>query len=281
MITGLDHVTVLARDHVGAVAAYETLLGVAPAWRWDGEGVVGAFFETANTGLEILAPAGEGAMRSRLDAHLAAYGEGLASLAFAVDDLDRAIRRAAQVGLEPAEIAPGLLHDRFSALERRWRRTRLADAACAGLKTFLLERQGGRAVPPPPAPDALGGVDHVVIRTAAPERALAHYGARLGLSLRMDRTNPSWGARLLFFRVGDLVVEIAHPLAGNEPGAADSLWGLTWRARDLDAAHTRLSAAGLALSEVRPGRKPGTRVFTVRSGALGVPTLVLSSMEDI
>jgi len=35
------------------------------------------------------------------------------------------------------------------------------------------------------------------------------------------------------------------------------------------------NAAGLDVAEVRLGRKPGTRVFTVRDKTCGVPTLVL------
>jgi hypothetical protein len=44
---------------------------------------------------------------------------------------------------------------------------------------------------------------------------------------------------------------------------------------DAEAARTRLAAAGLDVSEVRPGRKPGTRVLTLRDGTCGVPTLLL------
>ena len=33
--------------------------------------------------------------------------------------------------------------------------------------------------------------------------------------------------------------------------------------------------AGVDVSEVRTGRKPGTRVMTVRSGTCGVPTLLV------
>ena len=47
---------------------------------------------------------------------------------------------------------------------------------------------------------------------------------------------------------------------------------------------TALTAkAGFDVSEVRAGRKPGTKVFTVRSGVPGAPTLMLSAdaaMED-
>ena len=35
------------------------------------------------------------------------------------------------------------------------------------------------------------------------------------------------------------------------------------------------AAAGLDVSEVRAGRKPGTRVLTLRDGTCGVPTLLL------
>jgi hypothetical protein len=44
---------------------------------------------------------------------------------------------------------------------------------------------------------------------------------------------------------------------------------------DAEAARARLLAAGLDVSEVRAGRKPGTRVLTLRGGTCGVPTLLL------
>jgi hypothetical protein len=44
---------------------------------------------------------------------------------------------------------------------------------------------------------------------------------------------------------------------------------------DIDATHARLAQAGVDVSEVRTGRKPGTRVMTVRSGTCGVPTLLV------
>jgi hypothetical protein len=37
----------------------------------------------------------------------------------------------------------------------------------------------------------------------------------------------------------------------------------------------RLATAGFDVSEVRDGRKPGSRVFTVRSGVVGAPALVV------
>jgi catechol 2,3-dioxygenase-like lactoylglutathione lyase family enzyme len=119
------------------------------------------------------------------------------------------------------------------------------------------------------------GLDHVVIRTPDPERAAALYGARLGLDMRLDRSNPAWGARLMFFRCGDLIVELAHDLRTGVSAGPDRLWGLSWRTDEPSAAISRLRGAGLDVSEARPGRKPGTHVFTVRHGTCGVPTLML------
>jgi hypothetical protein len=57
------------------------------------------------------------------------------------------------------------------------------------------------------------------------------------------------------------------------------LWGLSWRVADIDAARARLAAAGLDVSEVRGGRKPGTRVMSVRDGTCGINTLLLERAE--
>ncbi len=93
--------------------------------------------------------------------------------------------------------------------------------------------------------------------------------------MRLDRSNPDWGSRLMFFRLGDLIVEVAHDLKAGVSAGPDSAWGLSWRVPDADAAQARLAGEGFDVSEVRTGRKPGTRVFTVRDAPSGIPTLVL------
>ena len=123
---------------------------------------------------------------------------------------------------------------------------------------------------------AVTGLDHVVIRTADPERAIALYAGRLGLSLRLDRSEPAWGARMLFFRCGDLIIEVVHDTKAGVGGGADRLWGLSWRVGNIEAAHARLQAAGIEVSDIRSGRRPGTRVFTVRNNTAGVPTLMIA-----
>jgi catechol 2,3-dioxygenase-like lactoylglutathione lyase family enzyme len=279
MITGLDHVVIAVRDLAAAVRAYETLLGRTTSWRADvsGGGAEIAVFRLANVSVELMAPSGAGDTADRLRAAIEKDGEGLVSLAFATLDADAAHRRLSRLGLEPEPIAGGHSVDRPSGARREWRRTRAATTSTHGVRIFLVESP---AAPPPAAPigmesAAVHGLDHVVIRTPDPERAAALYGARLGLDMRLDRANPAWGSRLMFFRCGDLVVELAHDLKGGVSSGPDRLWGLSWRVPDAHAAHARLAGAGLDVTEARPGRKPGTAVFTVRSGTCGVPTLML------
>lgn len=135
--------------------------------------------------------------------------------------------------------------------------------------------EGGR-----PAPRVDQGVaetvrlDHVVVVTGDPERAVADFGARVGLELRLDRQTDH-GFRGLFFRCGDAVVEVIAP--SEPPTGPDTFGGVAWRVADLDATRARLTQAGVELSEVREGRKPGTRVTTVRDPDLAVPTLLIAT----
>jgi catechol 2,3-dioxygenase-like lactoylglutathione lyase family enzyme len=277
IVHALDHVVVAVRELDAAVAVYRVLLGRAPAWRAEahGGGATVVTFALANVAVELIAPSGSGATAERLAAVLDAQGEGLASLAFATTDIERAHRRLARLGLEPEPITDGASTDAETGARRPWRRTRAA-AATHGVRLFFLHQAPLPASRPlVPEPAAVSGLDHVVIRTPDPERATALYGARLALDMRLDRSNPAWGARLLFFRCGDLIVEVAHDLRAGVGDGPDRLWGLSWRVPDAEAARARLRAAGLDVSEVRAGRKPGTRVLTLRDGTCGVPTLLL------
>jgi hypothetical protein len=44
---------------------------------------------------------------------------------------------------------------------------------------------------------------------------------------------------------------------------------------DIAKAHARMQAAGVEVSALRAGRRPGTRVFTAKSHTAGIPTLVI------
>lgn len=265
MITGLDHLVLVTADIGHAVASYETLFGFGPVGQREADGAATAFFALGNCGLELIAPSGPGAMGDRVRAALADGGERLTSLAFRVDNLDAFHRTLERRNLNPEPISTS----------PAGRRTRAQAPAGWGVKLFFLEREAPAA--PSRAGGAIAGLDHVVVTTKHPERACALYGARLGLDMALDRTNPQWGSRLIFFRCGDLVIEVSHSLKDGVGDDPDRLWGATWRVADIEAAHARMGAAGIAISEMRQGRKPGTRVFTVRDKTCGVPTLILEA----
>jgi catechol 2,3-dioxygenase-like lactoylglutathione lyase family enzyme len=272
MITGLDHIVLVTSDIAAGIAAYRTLLGRDPAWQAAAGGAASVLFSVGNTALELIAPAGEGHAGDRVRAALAEGGERLTSLAFRVEDIAAVHRRLERRGLAPEDVADGVSVDAVSGATRRWQRTR---ADRHGVRLFFLQPEGAAPVSTVVADAPMTGLDHVVVTTPDPERAAALYGARLGLDMALDRTNPQWGSRLMFFRCGDLILEVMHNLKDGVGAGPDRLWGLSWRVAEIAATRARLVAAGLNVSDLRTGRKPGTQVFTVRSGTCGVPTLVL------
>jgi catechol 2,3-dioxygenase-like lactoylglutathione lyase family enzyme len=237
VITGLHHVAVAVRSLAAGIAAVEAMLGRPCARQGDGF----AWFPLANTGPLLTCAADE--------------TPWVAGAGFAVGDAEAAARLVARRGLSATAGATPLGGP-------------AARFAPNGLDLSLV--QGGAGGGP-------GGIglDHLVIRTANPDRAVALFGGRLGLDLRLDRSTPEWGTRFLFFRCGDLVVEVTQKLGTPVSDAPDAFSGLALRAADMDAEHARLAAAGLPVSEMRKGRKPGTRIFTLRAPAALVPTVFI------
>jgi len=274
MISSLDHVVVLTGDIAAASAAYATLFARAPAWRNSGDGADRVLFTLDNTTLELMAPRGDDAAAQHVRSALATQGEGLASLCFRTVDIAKMQRRLDRLALKPEPIAEVESRDEASGAVLSWRRTRAATDATRGVRMFFLERAKERPLSVRTTPASITAMDHVVVSTADSERAAALYGARLGLDMALDRSHPDWG-RLMFFRCGDLIVEVTHKPGKAEADAPDRLRGICWRVADIDATHARLVAAGVDVSEVRTGRKPGTKVMTVRSGTCGVPTLLV------
>ncbi|MDX9996955.1 MAG: VOC family protein [Phenylobacterium sp.] len=203
---------------------------------WRGEE---AWFQLSNTALRV----GRG------------EADAIAALAFDTDDVDAAARLAQRRGLS-------------------------GDASgfdVAGIPVRLVAPRAAFALSPASGREsaAVAALDHVVVRTRNIDRAVANFGGRLGLDLRLDRSNPAWGARQLFFRCGNAVVEFGASLSAPASDEPDGFGGLAWRVVDPDAARARLADAGFDVSEVRDGRKPGTKVFTVRSGVPGAPSLMI------
>jgi catechol 2,3-dioxygenase-like lactoylglutathione lyase family enzyme len=242
MLTALDHLVVSASFRGGAVSAYETLLGRRAA-----DGVV----RTGNVGMKI-------------EDH--STTARLASMVFATPALDKAATLLERRAVSTTQ-TDGVLS--------------LAPASTHEVQIALVERAEVPAASPLKNSDeaaAISALDHVVVRTPNPERAIAFYAGRLGLDLRLDRSNPHWNARLLFFRCGDLVVEIMHDLKKGVSDGPDQLWGLSWRTPDIGRCQARLKKAGVEVSEPRDGRRPGSQVFSVSSHTANVPTIVIGGV---
>lgn len=251
--TGIDHVRVWSHDVEATTRAYARLFDAEP----DALGVL----RSGGAGV-VIGPAAAG---QSPDHH-----GGLVEVVLSVVADEDVARLLTRRGLPVEERGDG---------------TCVVDLA--GLR--IVVSTGGDDAPPAVGSGVTGaevtGLDHLVVHTRRPDRALALWGARLGLDLRLDRSNTRLGVRFLFFRCGRDVVEVAAPLAVDgapagestdaDHGGPDRTGGLAWRTADLDATHARLVAAGFDLSEVRAGRKPGTRVATVREPALALPTLLI------
>lgn len=243
MITRLDHVSIESDVFAECCKRYERLLGRTPTLT--GEPADAALLALENGALRI-SPNRE-------------HGTRLAALVFASDDRARVsdALSAIDATARPAQTREGA----YAEHACRW------DAF--GVPIAVIEAQP-RAALEAAAPASLSALDHVVVRTPDAARAKRVYGEALALRLALEREFQ--GVRMLFYRIAGVTIEVVEDARSER----DVLHGLAYRTRDIHAAHTRLHAEGLTLSEVRAGRKPGTHVFTVREGACGVPTLILS-----
>ncbi len=285
----LDHVIVGVRDLDAAAESTAAMLGRPASWRGVHPeiGTANALFRVANTYLELLSPAGEGAIGSLLGKVLEERGEGLVGMAFGSDDVDAAAAGLRERGLPVLEPQPGSGRDSESGAERCWRNALIAPAASRGTWIFAIEHQGEADALPLREPSctraaAVAALDHVVVMSPDLEGARQLYGDGLGLRLALDRSFEARGVRILFFRVGGATVEVGGRL-GAEPDreSRDRLWGLAWQVADAEAARERVAAAGFDVGDVRDGFKPGTRVFSVRGEPCGVATLFIQPVAGL
>lgn len=116
-------------------------------------------------------------------------------------------------------------------------------------------------------------VDHIVLQTLDADACVTFFTEQLGIRLALDKTVPKWGGRMLFFRTGKLTLEVSEAYKGRPE--KDYFWGIALQCKDIETTSYKLEHEGVALSKVRVGRKPGTRVASVKSHALGIPTLLI------
>lgn len=143
----------------------------------------------------------------------------------------------------------------------------LAVASCDGSATANFRREQAAV-----AGDQLR-VDHLVLRTRDAQACIALFADQLGVRLALDKTVPEWGGRMLFFRAGGLTLEVIE--AAEDKPRRDRFWGIAYQCPDIEVAVAQMAGRGVVLSGVREGRKPGTRVATVKSACQGIPTLLI------
>ena len=147
-----------------------------------------------------------------------------------------------------------------------------------GLPLRVDDTAAGPDATPRGGVQAVEAIDHVVVFTPSPARAIGLWRDTLGLRLAFDKEFPERRVRLMFFRSGGLTFEFACALpVAADPAGSDRFYGVSYRVRDLAAHRTALLAWGFDVSEIRPGNKRGTRVASVRSGTADVPTLLLEN----
>jgi catechol 2,3-dioxygenase-like lactoylglutathione lyase family enzyme len=291
LVDRIDHVVLAVRDVAAAASTMARLLGCAPSWQGDqpADGTSNVLFRLANATIELLGPAGEGPVGASLRSHVEEHGEGLYRIDFGTHDLEAVRAGLSSHGIEITEPRDALSHDEPSGAWRRYRVMEIPATANRGIRTRVVEDASPDEIVPSAQPQLDDGscvarLDHVVVMTSAPDHALAFYGDALGLRLALDKTFEKRGVRLVFFRTGGLTLEIGSSLRGasdlGEAGSElDVLWGLAHQVADADLARARVEASGHAVSAVRDGHKPGTRVFSVQGAPLGVPTLFIEPVK--
>jgi catechol 2,3-dioxygenase-like lactoylglutathione lyase family enzyme len=269
MLTRFDHLTIAVNDLDGACSSYAALLGTPPSWRGTHPeiGTQTALFGVGNALIELVAPLPNSEAAEGLCAWLAAHGEGLQAVAFGTDDAEACSSQLRQRGIRCTPPSAGVAHAADGTL-RDYKVIELSPKTSRGLHVLVVERADASQLMA--AERTATRLDHFVIRTADADAAQALYGAGLGIRLALDRLVEQ--QRMLFFRVGGVTLEVIVDPAG---GAQDVFYGAAYRVPDAEAARARVAAAGIAVSDVRAGRKPDTLVFHTRESVCGVPTLVL------
>jgi methylmalonyl-CoA epimerase len=99
MLGRIDHVGVATEDLDGAISLYEGTLGMPLAHREtvESQGVEAALLDVGDGHVELLRPLGPD---TPVGKYLAKKGPGLHHVAYAVDDIDAALERLKEAGIE-------------------------------------------------------------------------------------------------------------------------------------------------------------------------------------
>ena len=276
MPTTIDHIIISVPDLASATADYSQLLGRSPSWRGahPDYGTANTLFKLENTYIELLAAQGEGLAADIVRANLDKRGSSLGGIVVGTDSANDFIHHARDKGLAASDPIPGHGVDEITGAARHWHNIFWDPAAARGVFSFCIEHDGASSLPEatPTGESPITAVDHIVVRTRSADAAKRFYGDQLGIRLALEQHVPDWGGTQLFFRASSMSIEV---IASEKAPEEDDLWGLAFKTASLDTTHQRLVNEGIDVSEIRDGRKPGTRVCTVKSHTLEVPTLLI------
>ena len=115
--------------------------------------------------------------------------------------------------------------------------------------------------------NGVAGIDHVVLLSPDLDRTVAAL-AGVGAQPRRERDGKLGGAaiRQLFFRFGEVIVEVVGPPDATGEGPA-TLWGITFVVADVDATATYF---GDRTAPVKDAVQPGRRITTLRHREFGM-----------
>ena len=280
MIKTLDHLIIAVEDLDKAETDYAKVFGVDPVWRGEHKelGTTNSLFNFNNTYFELLSASGDGLGAMLVNHALEENGEGLIGMVLGTDDISKTandLKNKSFLINEPSEsVGTNFNSDQV----RKWKNLFLPPDLTRGIFSFIIEHIHGEL----PKPDlsnssVVSKLDHLVINTNDADGFIKIYKDVFNIRLALDKHIDHWDKRMLFFRLNKTTIEVVESKDDKEPN--DSLWGLALKTADIDTTHKRLTEAGIEVTEVRDGRKPGTRVCTVKSHCLDVPTLIVGLVD--
>ena len=278
----VDHIIIAVSDLETATHDYALMLGRDPSWqgRHPDYGSANTLFKLDNTYLELLAAEESGWAGDRVTQHIADKGQGLMGLVFGVDEIAPFIDHARKAGLDISDPVAGHGLDLAETAKRSWQSMEWPEDAARGIFSFAIRHDDPDALKIAPISGAgpCTEVDHLVVQTSDAKASKNFYGTQLGIRLALEQSRPDWGGDMLFFRTNHMSIEVIG--ATKFDAQLDHLWGLALKTDDIEATHARLVESHVAVSEVREGRKAGTRVCTVKSHCLDVPTLLVQHLSS-
>lgn len=271
MFSKLDHITLVTPNVEEAIGNYEAIFGYPCNWRkTDASGVcTNALFRIGEMALQIVSPPKNGEATLNLKDSAQQSSGYVSSYSFATENIEETHRIVKRRGLEPTEIVD---QEYFGQNQKKF----TCKNANISVDVDVVESLSDFEITFEQYESEIQSLDHLVVDTPNVDRALATYGARMGFRLALERNAPEWKVHFLFFRIGSITFEVVHRMeVDHHTHDLDQPFGFSWATRNIERTRDRLASSGRNVSEIRVGRRPGSRVFTLRNRTCGIPTLFI------